>query len=84
MGQDDACLKQGLESGHACFGVPAMQLLNGALEVVCWDLSVAANQTLQNGIVDEQILLLQMQQTCNKHATLISSDAINMQQTPVH
>ena len=47
-----------LESGFSRLLVPALEVLHAAFEVVEGQLRVAADQTLQHGIVQEHVLLL--------------------------
>lgn len=54
----DPHLEECLEPGQACVLVPTTQELHCALKVVCRYLRVSTHQTLQNGIMQEHVLLL--------------------------
>ena len=53
-----ACLELALKSGQSSFWISLTQLLNGSAEINGIDLSISTCHGLQNGIVDEDVLLL--------------------------
>ena len=47
-----------LKARHSCVGVPAMEVLNGMLEIMQWYLGITASQALKDCIMNEDILIL--------------------------